>query len=106
MIWISTQRNKRAFSFFQLEIAKSTIPEYTNGALLYIPKWMYECVLRSKGLKAMKTKFWRSSQCVAMLRTRAATLATLHVYPKAKHKIYVKPIDKFCHRVYNLNIIV
>jgi len=29
-------RNKRAFSLYELEIAKLTIPKYSNGALLYI----------------------------------------------------------------------
>ncbi len=37
--------------------AKPPIPEHSNGALLYIPIGYVRCVLRSKGLKAIKTNF-------------------------------------------------
>ncbi len=36
---------------------KPTSPEYTNGALLYIPEGYVRCVLRSKGLKTVKISF-------------------------------------------------
>ncbi len=86
--------------------SKPTIPEYTNDALLYILRGDVQARSAKQRLESDKNKVLAFKPMRRHAPNKGCTLATLHVYPKAKHKSYVKPIDKFCHRGYNLNIIV